>query len=146
MASNFLKINTMGSEVITGYRCKPKVLDPNKPIMFYKHIVHVCIGKRCSSAGSSNKADQLRELVKEMHLDRGAERIKISKSLCYGACRYKQVATIFANTQADAEPSHNGVWLKATHEYDEQKWRRLFLALKENRPLDAFEQIEMKIF
>ncbi len=146
MASNLRKMNTMGSVVLDGFRCKPKVLDPNKPIMFYKYILHVCVDKRCSSAGSAKKANELRELLKEMHLDRGADRIKISKSLCYGACRYKQVSTIFANTQADVEPSHNGVWLKATHTYDKKKWQALFMALKENRALDEFEQIEMKIF
>ena len=92
-----IKINTMGSEVVDGFECKPKILDPNKPIMHYKNIVHVCVDKRCAAQGSSKKADELRELLKDMNLDTGYERMKVSKSFCYGACRYKQVANIFSN-------------------------------------------------
>ena len=140
------KINTMGSEVEEGYACKPKVLDPNKPIMHYKNIVYVCVDKRCAGAGSVKKADELRDVVKDMGLDVGEDRIKISKSYCYGACRYKQVANIFSNEQANGQRKHNNIWLKATHEYDLEKWRELFKALKENRYLNKFKQIKMKVF
>jgi len=140
------KINTMGSEVVDGFECKPKVLDPNKPIMHYKNIVYVCVDKRCSEAGSNKKADELREIVKDMNLDNGEHRIKISKSFCYGACRYKQVANIFSNTQENGHRKHNNIWLKETHEYDTEKWEELFLALKQNRYLNKFKQIKMKVF
>ncbi len=145
MAEN-IKINTMGSEVVDGYECKPKVLDPNKPIMHYKNIVYVCVDKRCASQGSTKKADELRELVKDMKLDVGEDRLKISKSFCYGACRYKQVANIFSNTQDNGNLEHNNIWLKQTHKYDLKRWEELFLALKENRDLNNFEQIKMKVF
>jgi len=141
-----VKINTMGSEVVDGFECKPKVLDPNKPIMHYKNIIYVCIDKRCSAAGSSKKADELRELLKDMNLDVGEQRIKISKSLCFGACRYKQVANIFSNTQANGIEEHNNIWLKKTQDYEIEKWKDLFIALKENRSLNGFEQIEMKVY
>jgi len=140
------KINVMGSEVVDGYECKPKELDPNKPIMHYKTIVHVCVDKRCASEGNVKKADELREIVKNMDLDTGKNRIKISKSFCYGACRYKQVANIFSNTQDNGQRKHNNIWLKETHLYDTQKWEELFLALKENRYLNKFKQIKMKVF
>ena len=141
-----IKINTMGSEVVDGYECKPKVLDPNKPIMHYKNIIHICVDKRCASQGSSKKADELREIVKDMDLDVGKQRIKISKSFCYGACRYKQVANIFSNIQDNGERKHNNIWLKQTHKYDTKKWIELFIALKKNKDLNKFEQIKMKVF
>ena len=140
------KINTMGSEVEDGYECKPKVLDLNKPIMHYKNIVYVCVDKRCAEAGSSKKADELREIVKDMGLDVGEHRVKISKSFCYGACRYKQVANIFSNTQDNGQRKHNNIWLKETNTYDTEKWTELFTALKENRYLNKFKQIKMKVF
>ncbi|MEA3352226.1 MAG: hypothetical protein U9Q33_00215 [Campylobacterota bacterium] len=138
--------NNMGSEVADGFTCKPKQLDPNKPIMHYKNIVHICVDKRCSSAGSVKKADELREIVKEMGLDKGENRIKISKSFCYGACRYKQVANIFSNEQENGQRKHNNIWLKNTNEYDRDKWIALFMALKENKYLNKFKQIKMKVF
>ena len=146
MENNQPKINVMGSEVVEGFECKPKVLDPNKPIMHYKTLIHICVDKRCAAAGSSKKADQLRELIKQMDLDTGKDRIKIAKSLCYGACRYKQVAAIFSNTNQNGQQKHNNIWLKYTHEYDTQKWIELFTALKQNRYLNKFKQIKMKVF
>jgi cobalt-precorrin 5A hydrolase len=140
------KINTMGSEVVDGFECKPKNLDPNKPIMHYKNIVYVCVDKRCSTQGSSRKADQLRELLKTMKLDIGYDRIKVAKSFCFGACRYKQVANIFSNTQENGELKHNNIWLKQTDLYDTAKWTDLFLALKENRDLNDFAQIKTKVY
>ncbi|MEA3554645.1 MAG: (2Fe-2S) ferredoxin domain-containing protein, partial [Campylobacterota bacterium] len=140
------KINVMGSEVEDGYECKPKVLDPNKPIMHYKNIVHICVDKRCAAQGSSKKADELRQIVKDIGLDAGKDRIKISKSFCYGACRYKQVANIFSNEQENGQRKHNNIWLKNTDEYDTDKWIELFQALKENRYLNKFKQIKMKVF
>jgi len=140
------KINNMGSVVVDGFECKPKILDPNKPIMHYKNIVHICVDKRCASKGSSKKADELRQIVKDMGLDVGENRIKISKSFCYGACRYKQVANIFSNEQANGQRKHNNVWLKNTDEYDISKWIDLFTALKENRYLNKFKQIKMKVY
>ena len=141
-----IKINTMGSEVVDGYECKPKVLDPNKPIMHYKNIVHICVDKRCAAAGSAKKADELREIVKDMGLDVGKDRIKISKSYCYGACRYKQVANIFSNEQANGQRKHNNIWLKETQTYDTDKWIELFTTLKQNRYLNKFKQIKMKVY
>ena len=140
------KINVMGSEVEDGYQCKPKQLDPDKPIMHYKNILHVCVDKRCASVGSNKKADELREIIKDIGLDVGEQRIKISKSFCYGACRYKQVVNIFSNEQNNGQSKHNNIWLKETHEYDTSKWIELFNTLKENRYLNKFKQIKMKVY
>ena len=146
MENKPVKINTMGSEVVDGFECKPKVLDPNKPIMHYKNILFVCVDKRCASEGSHKKADELRELLKEIQLDVGYDRMKVSKSFCFGACRYKQVANIFSNNSENGLEKHNNIWLKQTHKYDIEKWKDLFNSLKNDMDLDKFEQIKMKVF
>jgi len=141
------KINIMGSEVVDGYECKPKQLDPNKPIMHYKTLLYVCEDARCKGISKSkDKAKKLRQIVKDLDLESGEYRIKISRSLCQGACRYKQVVQINENTKANGYEPNNGVWLKQTHTYDTKKWKELFLALKNNKKLDNFDKIEMKVF
>jgi cobalt-precorrin 5A hydrolase len=144
MAKN--KINLMGSEVVEGYECKPKDLDINKPIMHYKNLINICVDKRCSSVSNKQQIETLRSILKDMKLDNKEDRIKIVKTLCFGACRYKQVANIVSNTQQNGLLEHNNIWLKATNEYDINKWKELFLTLKENRTLNKFEQIKMKVF
>lgn len=141
------KMNIMGSEVVDGYECKPKQLDPNRPIMHYKTLLYVCEDKRCKGVSKvKDKAKELRQIIKNLNLETGEQRIKISRSLCQGACRYKQVVQINENTKANGYEPNNGIWLNATHTYDTAKWEELFLALKENKDLNNFEQIKMKVF
>jgi len=139
------KINLMGSEVVDGFECKPKKLDPNKPIMHYKTLVYVCEDERCAKGGK-NKAQTLREIAKELNLHNGKNRIKISRSLCQGACRYRQVIQINENTKANGYEPNNGVWLKHTHKFSKKRYKELFLTLSQNKTLDDFEQIDMKVF
>jgi cobalt-precorrin 5A hydrolase len=144
------KTNIMGSEVVDGYECKPKVLDPNKPIMHYKTLIYICEDQRCKAANKDqDKAKQLRQILKQINLETGKNRIKISRSLCQGACRYRQVVQINENTKANGYEANNGIWLKHTHKYDIDKWKDLFLALKENKNIEdikKFDKIEMKVF
>jgi len=127
------KYNTMGSEVAKGFTCKPKKLDPNKPIMFFKTQVFICDGQRCSSAQKEEDlAGKLREILKELELHKGANRIKISRTNCFGACRFRQVAVIFENTKANGNLANNNIWLKNIHKYDKQKYKELFLDLSNN--------------
>jgi len=146
----FVKTNIMGSAVVEGFECKPKVLDPNKPIMHYKTLIYVCEDERCKQASKNqDKAKQLRDIIKDLDLEKGANRIKVSRSLCQGACRYRQVVQINENTQANGYEPNNGIWLKHTHKYDTSKWEELFLALKQNKKLnnlDNFDKIDMKVF
>ena len=136
--------NVMGSEVKEGYKCKPKVLDKNKPMMHYKYILHICSDKRCGQKGSYNLANELREIVKELGFDRGENRIKIAKSFCYGACRYKQVANIFANSDTLVE--NNNIWLKGVDEYSKKEWVELFKNLVENKSISSSKKIKMQVF
>jgi cobalt-precorrin 5A hydrolase len=140
------KINLMGSEVKDGFECKPKILEPNKPIMHYKTLIYVCEDERCSGASGKNKAKELRETIKELNLQNGKNRIKVSRSFCQGACRFRQVMQINENTQANGYLKNNGVWLKHTHKFSKEKYKELFLTLSENKPLDNFKQIDMKVF
>ena len=140
------KINLMGSEVVEGYACKPKKLDPNKPIMHYKTHIFVCNGERCAKAFKNDKANELREILKEMGLHRGKNRIKVTRSGCYGACRFRGVVNIYENTASNGFLPNNNIWLKQTHRYTQKKWRRLFETLSNNIALSSeeFEMIEQK--
>jgi len=139
------KYNIMGSEVADGYVCKPKKLDPNKPIMFYKTQIFICDGERCSKANKvDDLASKLREILKELELHKGKSRIKISKTGCFGACRFRQVGVVFENTKANGYLENNNIWLKNIHKYDENRWRELFCDLSKNISLDNYEQIPMQ--
>ncbi len=129
------RVNEMGSEVLEGYRCKPKNYDANRPIMHYKTLIFICDGERCKKAGKIDKASYLRDIIKDMGLNRGENRIKITRTGCYGACRFRQVCHITENTQANGNPKNNSLWLKHTHNFKESDWRRIFIYLSEDKIL-----------
>jgi len=143
-------INEMGNEVVEGYACKPKDFDPNRPIMHYKTLLLLCDDERCSKAGKIDKATHLREILKEMGLNKGKNRIKVSRTGCYGACRFRQVCQITENTQVNGNAKNNALWLKHTHKYSDEQWRELFLALSEDRvlldELGSEKFIPMKVY
>ncbi len=138
--------NIMGSEVVDGFTCKPKKLDPEKPIMHFKTQIFMCHDERCGAAHKSeNLAADLRELLKDMGLAKGENRIKISRTGCFGACRFRSVANIYENTRINGHENNNNLWIRNVHKYDESQWRALFTALASNKDIDdlAFEQIPM---
>ena len=138
--------NNMGSEVAEGFICKPKKLDPNKPIMHFKTQLFICDGERCSKTQKGNDlAGKLRDIIKELELHKGKNRIKISRTNCFGACRFRQVAVTFENTKVNGNLANNNIWLKNIHKYDESKWKELFLALSTNKELreDLYAQVPM---
>ena len=138
--------NTMGSEVAEGFTCKPKKLDPDKPIMFFKTQIFICDGERCSKAQKDGDlAGKLRDILKELKLHKGENRIKISRTNCFGACRFRQVAVTFENTKANGNLENNNIWLKNIHKFDDTKWKELFLDLSTNKSLDdlSYEQVPM---
>lgn len=138
-------VNNMGSEVVEGFKCKPKELDVNKPIMHFKTQIFICNGERCGASKKSQMlADELRDVLKELGLGNGEKRIKISRTHCFGACRFKQVGIVFENTRANGYLPNNNIWLKQVNKYSKEKWAELFSALANNQNLDNFEQIEMQ--
>ncbi len=138
--------NIMGSEVAEGFACKPLKLDPKKPIMHFKTQIFLCDDERCGSAGEKNLAKKLRDLTKEMNIDKGENRIKISRNFCQGACRYRKVAQIVENTSSNGYAKNNNIFLPYTHKYSMNDWENLFIKLTNNQSLEDFKQIEMKIF
>jgi NADH:ubiquinone oxidoreductase subunit E len=144
------KINEMGQEVVEGYSCKPKNYDPNRPIMHYKTLLMLCDGDRCAKAGEIDKASHLREILKDMGLNKGKNRIKISRTGCYGACRFRQVCQITENTQANGEPKNNALWLRHTHNFSDEKWREIFTILSKDEilldKLDSKHFIPMRVY
>jgi hypothetical protein len=145
------KINEMGSEVVEGFECKPKNFDPNRPIMHYKTHIFICDGKRCKKAHRvEDEAKFLRELLKELKLNRGEKRIKISRGGCFGACRFRAVANIYENSQANGFLPNNNLWLKQTHKFTRDDWREIFLALSENielkESLKEEQFIQMRVY
>ena len=121
--------NSYGSEVVDGFKCKPKIKDPNKPIMSYKYHLFLCDGGRCEQ---NNKSKELRALTKEMNLHRGKDRVKITRSSCMGSCRFSDVAVIFAKNSA----LNSCVWLKSTENYSKEKWEKIFSALENDIDLE----------
>ena len=113
-----VKVNLMGSEVVDGFVCKPKVLDPEKPIMHFKTQIFLCHDERCKKAHKSDLlSDDLREILKEVNLARGPNRIKISRTGCFGACRFRSVANLYENTRVNGHPKNNNLWLRNIHKY-----------------------------
>jgi (2Fe-2S) ferredoxin len=138
--------NIMGSEVVSGFACKPKKLDPEKPIMHFKTQIFLCHDERCAKAHKSEHlAADLRDILKEMNLARGENRIKISRTGCFGACRFRSVANIYENTRVNGHANNNNLWIRNVHKFDEQRWKELFTALSTSKDIDDsdFEQIPM---
>jgi len=139
--------NLMGSEVVEGFTCKPKVFEPEKPIMHFKTQIFLCHDERCKKAHKSDTlAADLREILKEVNLARGENRIKISRTGCFGACRFRSVANIYENTRVNGDPKNNNLWLRNIHKYKKENWIELFQALAQNKNIDdmcEFKQIPM---
>jgi len=144
MANKKVVINEMGNEVVEGYACKPKDFDPNRPIMHYKTLLLLCDDERCSKASKGDKATQLREILKDMGLNKGQNRIKINRTGCYGACRFRQVCQITENTQANGNPQNNALWLRHTQKLKDDEWREIFKLLSEDKPL--LDELEKEMF
>ena len=132
--------NTMGSEVAEGFTCRPKKIDPNKPIMHFKTQLFICDDERCGKAHKEeDKGAHLRDIIKNVKLAKGENRVKVVRTGCFGACRFRAVANIFENTAVNGNVSNNGIWLKNTHRYSDEKWARLFELLSNNESLDEEE-------
>ncbi|MCV6606681.1 MAG: (2Fe-2S) ferredoxin domain-containing protein [Campylobacterales bacterium] len=137
--------NIMGSEVEKGYKCKPVVKDPNRPIMHYKTQLFICDGGRCHKVAKDQFADKLREIVKGLDLQSGENRIKITRTMCFGACRFKQVGQFVENSQRNGFEINSNIWFKNAHKISDEKWRKIFMAISKNQDIKVFvEQIEME--
>lgn len=138
--------NLMGSEVVSGFTCKPKKLVSTKPIMHFKTQIFICNDERCSKAHKNEHlAGDLRNILKNINLAKGEQRIKISRTGCFGACRFRSVANIYENTKANGYEPNNNVWIKNIHKYNKEQWIELFTNLSSNKDINEtnFKQIPM---
>jgi cobalt-precorrin 5A hydrolase len=132
--------NALGNEVVPGYQCKPKHVDLDRPMLHYRHHILLCEGARCAKVGAKNLAHDLRSLLKNMGLASGERRIKISRTLCVGACRNRATIAIYERQPqvSERQPKvsvNNGVWLRGVDDFSETQWRELFLALADDKPI-----------
>ncbi|WED24650.1 cobalamin biosynthesis protein [Vibrio sp. JC009] len=130
-----IKVNAHGNEVVEGYQCKPKHVDLNRPMLHHKHHILLCEGGRCAKAGSKNLAHDLRSILKSLGLSEGDKRIKISRTMCAGACRNRSTMVIYERCGSEIPSENNALWLRNVEELSEVQWQELFLALAENKPL-----------
>ena len=126
------KVNAHGNEVVEGYQCKPKHIDLDRPMLYHSHHILVCEGGRCAKSGSKNLAHDLRGLLKEMGLASGERRIKISRTMCAGACRNRATMVIYQRHEQNKVSDNDALWLKNIESLSEEKWRALFTALADN--------------
>jgi (2Fe-2S) ferredoxin len=108
--------NSYGSQVENGFKCKPTIKDPNRPLMGYRYHLFICDGGRCKT---TDLADKLRSITKELDINRGENRVKITRSFCFGACRFASVSVLYGYDRA--------IWIKNIEEI--ANWKEFFLAL-----------------
>ncbi len=132
-----IQINAHGSEVVKGYQCKPKHVDLNRPMLHYRHHILLCEGARCSKEGSKNLTHDLRTMLKEMGLASGDERIKISRTMCAGACRNRATLVIYERLAANETAVNNAIWLRHIEDLSRTQWQALFNTLALRQPLST---------
>ncbi|MEI6859159.1 MAG: cobalamin biosynthesis protein [Shewanella sp.] len=130
-----IKLNAHGSEVVEGFQCKPVHVDLDRPMLHHRHHILLCEGTRCAKAGSKNLAHDLRGILKEMGLSKGNHRIKISRTMCAGACRNRSTLVIYERNPNEILSVNNAQWLRNVDEFSGEEWQELFKALAENRPV-----------
>ncbi|MGF1760357.1 cobalamin biosynthesis protein [Photobacterium sagamiensis] len=137
------KVNAHGSEVVKGYQCKPKHVDLDRPMLHHRHHLLLCEGGRCSKEGSKNLTHDLRAMLKEMGLASGDNRIKLSRTMCAGACRNRATLVIYERLTSNETPINNGCWLRNIENLSITQWRELFAALAQRVPLTSILEPEL---
>lgn len=128
------RTNAMGSTVVPGTACKPEVPDPDRPIMFAAAQIFICDGERCHGCHKEDPAERLRALIKEEGCHQGPERIKVTRTHCQGACRFRGFASVYQNGRARHynQESSFSAW-KGVHTWSDEEWRALLAALRAGR-------------
>jgi cobalt-precorrin 5A hydrolase len=143
------KKNAMSSEVKEGYQCKPKELEENKPIMFSSIQIFLCSGERCQQIQTQDLARKIMEVIRELHFDKGKNRIKVTKTFCQGACRYKNMMCIYKNTESENFKPENAysAW-KKVHEWSDEQWKYFINSLSQAEdPVDLSEfKVEARVY
>lgn len=124
--------NAMGSEVEEGFACKPKDMDINKPIMYSAAQIFICEGHRCSPTSDISLTDKVRELVKNLGNDRGSSRVKVTRTQCQGACRFRNFMCAYRNANAiNFTPENSFSAWKRVNQWSDEQWHELIKFLAE---------------
>lgn len=128
------KKNPMGSDVVEGYACKPKILDKNKPIMYSALQIFICDGHRCKKIQAENLAEKVRGIVKNLDLDKGVNRVKVTRTLCNGACRFRNFAYVYKNARSrNFNPDNSFMAWKNANTFTDENWKDIIISLLEGK-------------
>lgn len=143
------KKNTMGSDVVEGFECKPKNADPNKPIMFSAAQIFICDGERCKNCNSDDLTKKIRDIIKEMGYQNGDDRIKVTRTGCNGACRFRTFAYVYQNGNARTYNRKTcfSAW-KNVHRWTDVQWKELISSIVEGRNSELLSEfvVEDKVY
>src|SRR3989339_1431947 len=128
------KKNSMGSDVVEGFACKPKVLDEDKPIMFSAIQLFICDGHRCKVVQESDLAEKVRQLIRVLGFESGKDRVKVTRTQCNGACRFKNFAYVYRNAKAKNFTQDNSfsAW-KWVDQWSDDQWKEFILSMAEGK-------------
>jgi len=129
------KKNAYGNPVVEGFACKPRHPDLNRPMLHHRFHILLCEGGRCAKKGSKAMTHALRDILKEVGLNSGAQRIKISRTQCVGACRQKATLVIYERASAEQLSCNHALWLRNIEELSHQQWCDLFISLAKGEDL-----------
>jgi cobalt-precorrin 5A hydrolase len=141
--------NPMGSDVVEGFACKPETIDPDRPILFAAAHIFICDGERCRSCYPFDVTGKLRELIKKMDHHKGDDRIKVTRTGCNGACRYRAFAYAYQNGNARSYTIATcfSAW-KNVHGWTTDQWKELISSLLEGRTPESLREfaVEDKVY
>lgn len=144
-----IRKNTMGSDVVEGFACKPKHLDINKPIMYSAAQIFICEGHRCQKTQNEDLTKKVRYLIKKMAYDKGTNRVKVTRTSCNGACRFSNFACAYRNAEAvNFTPENSFSAWKKVNQWSPEQWQELIKYLAEGiKPQTIMDyKVEEKIY
>ena len=110
----------------------------NLPLASYRsHLVFCGIEPCVPETESKAFATRLRKLSRQLGLNAGERRLKITRSHCCGACRSGSVSVIYEALQPGETAINNGRWIAHGDELTDDQWLTVFQAIDERQPLDT---------
>ena len=139
------KKNPMGSDVVDGFACKPETIDPDKPIMFAAAQIFVCDGERCGPCHSGDVAADLRKIIRDMGHHKGLNRVKVTRTGCNGACRYKGFAFAYQNGNSEGYSRETcfSAW-KHVDQWTADQWRALVVSLVQGHKPESLREFAVE--
>ncbi len=127
---------------------KPNKTDKKEQIPFTLAQIFICEGKKCKGKSGEDTAKKLKKIVKKMDLDKGENRIKVTKTLCDGSCSLGQFSYSYKNSKSEKFSKENAftAW-KNVHKWTESQWTELLLFLAKNKPYSTIDssKVEQKV-